>query len=231
MTAIYDTEGMNLRPLLKRHAFNYGIDPVFLLGMVHAESALNPYAARYGRWPDVSFGYVQMTVLTAGGWGIGDGSNTEENIALVRDYLFDRDRALDIGAHYLANLLANAPKGIPTTERWIWCLARYNGGPNAEYDWWWQKYASHIAAYRRSLAWAESAFSGQIEEEEVMGLSPEQKHELFSDLTGIVEEVKANRIQAEQGRNKAAAEKATELEARIWAHVINIKDDLGLNDL
>lgn len=67
-------------------ADRHGLDRAELLGGAIAESNLNPHAARYGAWPDVSFGLYQQTVRWA---DEGDQSDRPENVALVRDLYFD----------------------------------------------------------------------------------------------------------------------------------------------
>jgi hypothetical protein len=80
--------------LIATKALQYGEAPVEILGGVIAESALNPDAARYGVWPDVSFGLLQQTVKFA---DEGDHSDSAVNIDLIRRLYSDPVHALDVG--------------------------------------------------------------------------------------------------------------------------------------
>lgn len=141
---------MDIYPLVAAAAGRYDLPATLLLAMLIAESGLNRTAARYGEWPDVSFGYCQMIVATAAGYGIGDGTNTAANIAAVRDALFDRERAIDVGARHLAGCWAEA---TPYADRELQALIAYNSGScQPEGNWYWQRYGGNVNAYRAALA-------------------------------------------------------------------------------
>lgn len=80
--------------LIVSKARQYGEQPVEVLGGAIAESALDPNAARFGNWPDVSFGLLQQTVKFA---DEGDHSGSAENIDLIRRLYSDPVHALDVG--------------------------------------------------------------------------------------------------------------------------------------
>lgn len=123
--------------------------------MLRAESELDPRAQRWGEWRDVSFGMAQTTVATAGGLGIGDGGNTAENIAFVREYLLDREHSIKAGADVLAWCWQQAAGA--------WCgqdlgaLVTYNSGwvrePASPY---WATYAANVGRYQKARDWAGS---------------------------------------------------------------------------
>ena len=120
--------------------------------MLQAESGLNPYAERYGVWPDVSFGYSQIIVATAAGYGVGDGSNTQANIAAVREALFDRATSIDLGARHLAGCWARAEGYEPHD---LQALVAYNSGrPRLPDDPYWTEWAGNVRAYQSALEWA-----------------------------------------------------------------------------
>lgn len=81
--------------LVVTKAREHGLVPYELLGGVIAESGLDPNAARYGAWPDVSFGLLQQTVAFA---DEGDQSASAENIDLIRRLYSNPSHALDVGA-------------------------------------------------------------------------------------------------------------------------------------
>lgn len=157
--AVLDTEGVDLYFLLSSAAKQYSVPISLLLGMLKAESGLNPKAARYGEWPDLSFGLCQLTVATAKSYGLGDGSFAAANILAVRDALFQRDIAIDVGARHLAGCYERA---ADYPERELQALIAYNSGsPQPEENWYWQKYQSHIASYRYALSWAKEILEDQ----------------------------------------------------------------------
>lgn len=119
-----------------------------LLALVEAESGRDPRAARYGDWPDVSFGLTQETVETAGGYGVGDGTNTPDNIANVRASLWARPVAIDLGARILRECLD------VVGGDWLMALRRYNGGAFGVTGTYALAYPDNIARYQQALAWA-----------------------------------------------------------------------------
>ncbi|MCL5264153.1 MAG: lytic transglycosylase domain-containing protein [Chloroflexi bacterium] len=154
--SVLDTEGVDIFPLVARAAEKYGIPVVGLLAMLKAESGLKRKAARYGTWPDISFGYSQLTVQTASGYGIGDGQNTAENIAAARNTLWDRETAIDVGAHHLSGCYGQADGDT------LQALIAYNSGqPQPEGNWYWQQWAGNIASYKAALKWAQEILKGE----------------------------------------------------------------------
>jgi hypothetical protein len=110
---VLDWEGVDLWSLVAATSNQYGIPAVALLAMLRAESGLDPHAQRWGRWPDISFGLCQITVQTAEHFGIGNGTNTLQNILAVRAALFDRATAIDVGARFLASCMKTAGRAPP----------------------------------------------------------------------------------------------------------------------
>jgi soluble lytic murein transglycosylase-like protein len=144
---VRDTEGVDIWPLIENAATAHAVPAELLLALVEAESGRNPRAVRQGPWPDWSAGYTQLTVETAAGFGIGDG--TPAAWETVRDALFDRETSLSVGAQMLTHCLYLAGGD------WLQALIAYNSGqPQAEGNWWWQRWAANVATYRRALAWA-----------------------------------------------------------------------------
>lgn len=126
--------------------------------MLIAESGLNPEAARYGNWPDVSFGLSQITVATAAGYGIGDGTRSGENIAHVQARLFDRVASIAVGSQHLALCWHQARA---YEDRELQALICYNSGsPQPEGNWYWHHYPGNVANYRRALEKAAQMLGG-----------------------------------------------------------------------
>lgn len=180
-----DAEGVNIGPLVEAAGERHGVPARGLLACLKAESNLNPSAARWGDrtfeaeanldnpdrllalvadlelrglGTDLSFGMGQLTVGTARGYGIGDGSNDLANIFAVRTALFDRGRAIDLAAQHLAGCQAAAQTDYPDAagdDLIILTLRAYNGGAGygltEDYA---KHFVAHIASYERALSWA-----------------------------------------------------------------------------
>src|SRR5690349_9318059 len=80
--------------LIVSKARQYSEEPWEILGGCIAESGLVVDAARYGAWPDVSFGLLQQTVKFA---EEGDHTGSAENVDLIRRLYSDPAHALDVG--------------------------------------------------------------------------------------------------------------------------------------
>ncbi|MCL5108985.1 MAG: transglycosylase SLT domain-containing protein [Chloroflexi bacterium] len=151
---VLDAEGADILPLCEKYSRdaegNERLPVYILLALLKAESELDPRAERWGGWPDVSFGMAQTTVAVAGGLGIGDGSNTAENIAFVREYMLDRKHSIRAGADVLAwcwQRAAGAGCGQPSGV-----LVAYNSGsvrsPDNPY---WLTYAGNADRYESDM--------------------------------------------------------------------------------
>lgn len=111
--------------------------------MLKAESGLNPYAERWGKGLDVSFGLAQLIVSTANSYGI------QGDAYAVREALFDRETSIGLGARHLAMCYRTAGGD------WLMSLIVYNSGQmHWPGDWYYTMYAANIAAYERAIEWA-----------------------------------------------------------------------------
>jgi soluble lytic murein transglycosylase-like protein len=141
-------------------ARQYGLSVVTLLGLLKAESGLNPDAIRRGAWPDCSAGLSQVTVATAGGYGIGNGEDTDENIQTVFAALCDRATAIDLGARILSGCLETVDEvmpGLSASDRELQGLIAYNSGsPQSHGNWYWERWHANIDNYLGCLEWAKS---------------------------------------------------------------------------
>jgi hypothetical protein len=149
-----DFEYVDVGPLLTHYATLHHTTIQGLCGLIDAECKFNTHACRYGEWPDVSAGYSQMTVSTAAGYGLGDGSAAPANVEYVMGALQDRETGISLAArHYQMCLgVVDGMQPRPTgDERLIMALRYYNGGSYGITDHYATKYASNLAAYRYSL--------------------------------------------------------------------------------
>ena len=105
---------------------------------------------------DLSFGLCQMSVPTAGLYGIGDGRNTPANIARVRALLAGPAVALDVGAWRLSGCVDAATL---TTDPMLQALICYNSGSiQPEGNAWWLRWAENVRRYRDAIAWARNVY-------------------------------------------------------------------------
>ncbi len=118
-----------------------------------AESQLNPYAERYGVWPDVSFGLSQR--ILAYHWA-GNGQNTLQNIAAVRAAVF-ANPTLDLyhmGYKLLTNIwTVREEKDLRRVggDRQLATLVVYNRGHFPAYaSTYWTVYAGNVRRYKEA---------------------------------------------------------------------------------
>jgi hypothetical protein len=160
-----DWDYVDVGPWLVAYAARHRIPIQGLIGLIDAECKFNTHATRYGVWPDVSAGYSQMTVSTAAGYGIGNGSSSDANIEYVMGVLQDRETGISLAAQHYAMCLGVVDGMHPAPlgdERLIMGLRAYNGGTGYGLtDHYANKYPSHIASYRYSLELAYSVLRGK----------------------------------------------------------------------
>ncbi len=139
--------------MLERAATEAGIPLKLLLAGVIAESGLNPHAERYGVWPDVSFGYSQIIVMSH--WA-GNHLNTPENIEAVRQAVFaDPQCDLSEMATRLAGCLETARQSNLEKiggDELLGALIVYNAGHWPTEGWWWSRWGSNVDSYEVGLA-------------------------------------------------------------------------------
>lgn len=150
---VLDTTGVDLYPLIQRAVRRYDVPTVAVLAMLIAESGLNPRAERWGVHPDISFGLSQITIETAKGYGLGDG--TLATALSVRTALFNRATAVDLGTRHLAGNLAYVRERKPQQvgdALLLDALRVYNGGGGAlDNPAWEARWAANVASYRVAL--------------------------------------------------------------------------------
>jgi len=173
-------------------ARKYDLPLRVMVAMPGAESGLSPFAERWGGRTDeakalldavqagdegaraileqiirqagydVSFGFTQLIAATAGGYGIGDGSYSVENLLAIRTLLFDRAASIDLGARHLRSACDAVLdwKGDYTD---LEALAYYNaGGYSFEASYWNDAAtAANVANYRSWLEFADRILAEQ----------------------------------------------------------------------
>lgn len=160
-----DADNVDVGPLLQKYADSTGVPLVGLVALIHAESGFNTHAVRPGDWPDVSAGYSQMTVQTAAGYGLGDGTQDPANVQAVLTALQDRETGIRLAATHFAACLAAADQrfpGMAGDERIVLGLRVYNAGAGYGLtDDYARKYSQNLANYRAALALAHKVLKGK----------------------------------------------------------------------
>jgi hypothetical protein len=161
-----DFEYVDVGPLLTHYSGLHGTTVQGLIGLIHTESAFNTHAVRMGAWPDISGGYSQMTVSTAAGYGLGNGTPAEANVNAVLAALQDRETGIRLAAEHYGGCLTVVDHNVRPAplgdERLIYGCRVYNGGAGYGLtDAYANAYASHIASYRHSLDLAYEVLRGK----------------------------------------------------------------------
>ena len=117
---VITAEGNDISAICNAAAARFGLPPRVLVAQAIAESDLHEQAARFGQWPDVSFGLWQQTVAFA---PFGDQSDRPDNIQGCRDRLCsDVVFAANVAAEQLARFYHQHGS-------YHEAASRYNGGP------------------------------------------------------------------------------------------------------
>lgn len=196
--SVLNTDGADISDLINAAAVEQGLDPVWLLALVLAESGLNPRAERWGRetaeaqaaierqdwptltgiigraWPDISFGYSQRIVLYH---DYGDRSPSVNNCLAVRDHVFANPAEdIDAAAARLAAGIARSNDGSV-----LGGMIVYNAGRDRRDDpAWLASWAGNVAAYERALETAQGyADAGPTPEEEWQNV-----HDVLNGIAG-----------------------------------------------
>ena len=116
---------LDLSPLINAAAHAYGLPAWGLTSTLGAECGLNTGeptgqvyddCARYGAWPDVSFGACQVTVSTAGGYGVGSSSADGGNVQGVHGYENQPAQCIDLAARIMSAYIRYTGIGYPFAE-------------------------------------------------------------------------------------------------------------------
>lgn len=160
-----DATNTDVGPLLTKYAGLEEIPLVGLVALIHAESGFDPTAVRRGAWPDVSAGYSQMTVQTAAGYGLGDGTDDPTNVEAVLGALQGRETGIRLAARHFAMCLSVARQRFPSAsgdELLLLGMRAYNGGTDYGLtDDYAVKYAANLASYGRALELAHMVLKGK----------------------------------------------------------------------
>lgn len=136
-----------------------------------AESNLRQYATREGKWPDVSYGIGQQIVLYA---PVGNGQDTPENRAVVKQWLYDPENAIPLMVGKLAANYDNRIKaGYSEADAQMLALAKYNSGQ-------WtipSDYSANYDNYRRGFIQADAILATWSEP-----VTPEAKATIATSL-------------------------------------------------
>lgn len=168
---IYATDrNLNLSPIINAAAHAYGLPPVGLASTLGAEcgwaTGVNGDCNRIAAWPDVSGGACQVSVQTAGGFGVGDGSDTGYNINNVFAYEDVPANCIYLAAKVMSSYIRYT--GIPYT----YAEVSWNCGPGYPYIT--NPQGQCYDNYQHYLGWYQTAFSHAYD-----GPAPTPRHAVF----------------------------------------------------
>lgn len=132
VTNVLTKQGTDIAALCNNVADEHGFPPRLIVACAVMESNLDEQSERYGAWPDVSAGLFHQAVQWAVGFGLGNGTNTPENIEAVFDVLkHDLPRAAKIAASQLGHWWGQYGDGLEALGRYNYPAVGFQGNPNA----------------------------------------------------------------------------------------------------
>lgn len=112
-----------LLPLITKYAYQYGIEPELILGIIHIESYFNPKAISHAN----AIGLMQL-VPSSGGLDSYEyvyGKNVQPSL----DFLYNPENNIHLGAAYLQKIMNVYFKNISDPKNKLYCsIASYNTG-------------------------------------------------------------------------------------------------------
>lgn len=144
---LLDLQGTDIGPWVEQYAGRFGVPVVLLVAMIKAESGMDETVLRELAYPDISAGLTQITIRTAAGYDLGDG--TLATWPAVKAILLQPEPSIRYGAEHLGRCYARAKAD------WLQALICYNSGScQPPGNWYWQKYGDNIQRYRDAMRWA-----------------------------------------------------------------------------
>lgn len=119
VSGVLTKQGTDISALCNEVADLHGCPPRLIVACAIQESNLDEQSERRGVWPDVSAGLFHQTVRYAVGFGLGDGSNSAENIEYVFHTLkTDLTWAARIAASQLGHWWGKEWEGLNALSRY-----------------------------------------------------------------------------------------------------------------
>lgn len=109
---------------VRKYARQYNVSPSLILGIMRSESSFNPHAVSSAP----AFGLMQLVPSSGGREAYRRAKN--EDVAPSKDYLFDAENNIELGAAYLSVLLYEQLNGVEDRTSRDYCvISAYNTGP------------------------------------------------------------------------------------------------------
>jgi membrane-bound lytic murein transglycosylase C len=120
-----DQKAQRYLQTVRKYAKQYNVSPSLVLGVIRTESSFNPHAVSGAP----AYGLMQLVPTSGGREAYRRAKN--QDIAPSRDYLFDAENNIELGAAYLSVLTYDQLDGVDDRMSRDYCvISAYNTGPN-----------------------------------------------------------------------------------------------------
>ena len=120
-----DQKAQKYLQTVRKYAKLYNVSPSLVLGVIRTESSFNPLAVSGAP----AYGLMQL-VPSSGGREAYRRAKNQDN-APTKDYLFDADNNIELGAAYLSVLTYDQLDGVDDRASRDYCvISAYNTGPS-----------------------------------------------------------------------------------------------------
>ncbi|HTN94869.1 MAG TPA: murein transglycosylase domain-containing protein [Gallionella sp.] len=119
-----DQKAQRYLQAVRKYAKQYNVSPSLVLGVIRTESSFNPHAVSGAP----AYGLMQLVPTSGGREAYRRARN--QDIAPSRDYLFDPENNIELGAAYLSVLTYDQLDGVDDRMSRDYCvISAYNTGP------------------------------------------------------------------------------------------------------
>ena len=120
-----DQKAQKYLQTVRKYAKQYNVSPSLVLGVIRTESSFNPHAVS----SVPAYGLMQLVPTSGGREAYRRAKN--QDIAPSKDYLFDPENNIELGAAYLSVLTYDQLDGVDDRMSRDYCvISAYNTGPS-----------------------------------------------------------------------------------------------------
>ena len=120
-----DKKAQKYLQFVRKYAKQYNVSPSLVLGVIKSESSFNPHAVSGAP----AYGLMQLVPTSGGREAYRRAKN--QDIAPNKDYLFDPENNIELGAAYLSVLTYDQLDGVEDRTSRDYCvISAYNTGPS-----------------------------------------------------------------------------------------------------
>ena len=120
-----DQKAQKYLQTVRKYAKQYNVSPSLVLGVIRTESSFNPHAVSGAP----AYGLMQLVPTSGGREAYRRAKN--QDIVPSRDYLFDAENNIELGAAYLSVLTYDQLDGVDDRMSRDYCvISAYNTGPS-----------------------------------------------------------------------------------------------------